>query len=188
MRVLLRVDLFVLGRVDPGCAWQFRRGWRLADEALGVGVVGGGQDPGAPGPDGCGPAVAAWIEGNRAGKPGRYFRVLNCASEYGLSLETWGREWDWVMPRSASSRATDLEVIEEPRSAWMLSWPRVMPCFAQVAAMSFSAKAADSRVATIQPTNVAAVDVQDHVQVVVGPFRRAVQLGDVPWSTPGPAR
>ena len=28
--------------------------------------------------------------------------------------------------------------------------------------------------------DVAAVDVQDHVQVVVGPFRRAVQLGDVP--------
>jgi hypothetical protein len=28
----------------------------------------------------------------------------------------------------------------------------VMPCFAQVAAISFSARAADSRVATIQPT------------------------------------
>jgi hypothetical protein len=45
-----------------------------------------------------------------------------------------------------------LDVIEEPRSAWMVSWPRVMPCFAQVAAISFSARAADSRVATIQPT------------------------------------
>jgi hypothetical protein len=28
--------------------------------------------------------------------------------------------------------------------------------------------------------HVPGVDVQDHVQVVVGPFRRAVQLGDVP--------
>ena len=28
--------------------------------------------------------------------------------------------------------------------------------------------------------DVAAVDVEDHVQVVVGPLRRAVQLGDVP--------
>ena len=92
------------------------------------------------------------IEANRAGKPGRYFRVLNCASEYGLSLETCGREWDWVIPRSASSSATGLDVMELPRSAWRLSWPRVMPCLAQVALMSFSAKTADSRVATIQPT------------------------------------
>ncbi len=97
-------------------------------------------------------ARAAWIVGNRAGNPGRYFSVLNCASEYGLSLETCGREWDWVTPRSASSSATGLEVIEEPRSAWMLSWPRVMPCLAQVAAISFSARTADSQVATIQPT------------------------------------
>jgi hypothetical protein len=45
-----------------------------------------------------------------------------------------------------------LDVIEEPRSAWMLSRPRLMPCFSQVAAISFSARAADSQVATIQPT------------------------------------
>ena len=67
-------------------------------------------------------------------------------------METCGREWDWVMPRSASSSATGLDVIEDPRSAWMLSCPRLMPCFAQVAAISFSARPADSRVATIQPT------------------------------------
>ena len=36
----------------------------------------------------------------------------------------------------------------------MLSWPRVMACLAQVAAISLSAKAADSRVATIQPTDL----------------------------------
>ena len=79
-------------------------------------------------------------------------RVLNCASEYGLSLLTCGREWDWMTPRSASRNATGLEVIEEPRSAWMLSCPRPMPCLLQVAAISFSARAADSQVATIQPT------------------------------------
>ena len=56
-RVLLSAGLLVLGRVDPGCAWQFRRGWRFADEAFGVGVVGGVQDLGAVGPDGCGLAV-----------------------------------------------------------------------------------------------------------------------------------
>src|ERR1700690_3232691 len=97
-------------------------------------------------------ARAASIELNRAGNPGRYFRVLNCASEYGLSLLTWGREWDWVTPRSASSSATGLDVRELPRSAWRLSWPRVMPCLAQVSLMSFSARIADSRAATIQPT------------------------------------
>ncbi len=52
----------------------------------------------------------------------------------------------------ADDLGTGLEVIEDPRSAWMLSCPRVMPCPAQVAAISFSARAADSRVATIQPT------------------------------------
>src|SRR5487761_1057585 len=92
---------------------------------------------------------------NRAAKPGVHQSgngpVLNCASEYGLSLLTCGREWDWVTPRSASRKATGFDVIEEPRSAWMVSWPRLMCCFAAVAAMSFSAWAADSRVATIQP-------------------------------------
>jgi len=34
-----------------------RRGRRFADEALGVSEIGGVQDLGASGPDGCGPAV-----------------------------------------------------------------------------------------------------------------------------------
>ena len=36
-------------------------------------------------------ARAPWIAPNRFGNAGRYFRVLNCASEHGLSLERWGR-------------------------------------------------------------------------------------------------
>src|SRR5215213_5783803 len=36
-----------LGRVDPGGGGQLRRTWRLADEALGVGRVGGGEHLGA---------------------------------------------------------------------------------------------------------------------------------------------
>ena len=67
-------------------------------------------------------------------------------------METCGREWDWVMPRSARSSATGLDVIEEPRSACRLSWPQVMPCLAQVSEMSFPARTADSQGATIQPT------------------------------------
>jgi len=53
---LLSGGFLLLGRVDPGCAWQFWWGRWLAGEAFGVGVAGGGQDLGAPGPDG-GPAV-----------------------------------------------------------------------------------------------------------------------------------
>src|ERR1700722_7513438 len=56
-RVLLSDAFLLLGRVDPGCSWQFRRCGRLADEALGVGVVGGVQDLGACSPDGRGVAV-----------------------------------------------------------------------------------------------------------------------------------
>ena len=68
-----------------------------------------------------------------------------------MSLETCGREWDWVTPRSASSSVTGLEVIEAAVGV-DAQLAAVMPCLAQVAAISFSAKAADSRVATIQPT------------------------------------
>ena len=56
-------------------------------------------------------------EANDVGKSGRYFRVLNWASENGLSLLTRGREWERVTPRSASSAETGLEVIDVPRSA-----------------------------------------------------------------------
>ena len=120
------------------------------------------------------------MESNRSGKSGRYFRVLNWASEYGLSLETCGRLCDLVTPRSASRNATGLEVIEEPRSAWMVSWSRPMPCLAQVSAISSSARAADLAGGDHPADHVAAEDVEDHVQVEVGPLRRAAQLGDVP--------
>jgi hypothetical protein len=58
--------------------------------------------------------------------------VLNCASEKGLSFGQCGREWVLVTPRSASSMATGLEAIEEPRSAWMVSWSRSTPCLQMV--------------------------------------------------------
>jgi hypothetical protein len=56
-----------------------------------------------------------------------------------------------VTPRSASRNATGLEVIEEPRSAWMASCPGLICCLAQVWPIIVSARAADSRGATIQP-------------------------------------
>jgi hypothetical protein len=80
-----------------------------------MGIVGGGQDLGAGLVEPSGVAVvdrlgviiaipawrcsrlyqvkncwqnarASWMEPNRAGKPGRYFMVLNWLSEYGLML------------------------------------------------------------------------------------------------------
>src|ERR1019366_10920 len=67
------------------------------------------------------------------------------------SLELAFRIWVLVTPRSASIRATGFEVIEVPRSAWMVRVPAAMPCFSQVAAISRLANSAVSRPATIQP-------------------------------------
>src|ERR1700755_118242 len=60
----------------------------------------------------------AWqSDPKRSGNSGPYFKVLNNDSEYGLSLDTRGRECDRVTSRSASSAATVLLVIDVPRSA-----------------------------------------------------------------------
>src|ERR1035441_8442728 len=88
----------------------------------------------------------------RSGKSGMYLRVLKWLSEYGLSSETWGRLWVLVTPKSAINSATGFEVIEVPRSAWMVKSPATMPCFAHVSAISRLASSAVSRGATIQPT------------------------------------
>ena len=57
----------------------------------------------------------------------KVFIVLNCASEYGLSFGTYGRECDFSTPRSARSCATVFEVIDGPRSLCMMSPSRAMP-------------------------------------------------------------
>src|SRR6202453_3165237 len=61
--------------------------------------------------------LASQSDPKRSGNAGPYFNVLNNDSEYGLSLDTRGRECDRVTSRSASSAATVLLVIEVPRSA-----------------------------------------------------------------------
>src|SRR5882757_4287633 len=84
-------------------------------------------------------ALASSIEVKHAGNPGRYLRVLNWASEYGLSFETCGREWVLVTPRSASRKATGLEVIDDPRSAWRVNCPGGTACLTMVSAIRRSA-------------------------------------------------
>ena len=95
-------------------------------------------------------------------------------------MVTCGRECDWVTQRSASRNATGLEVIDLPRSAWMVNWSRPIACLAQLWRISTSARAADSRLATIQPTTYRERDIQDHVEVVGGPFRWATQFRYIP--------
>jgi hypothetical protein len=56
------------------------------------------------------------------------------------------------MPRSASRNATGLEVIEGPRSAWMVNCPALMCCLVAVWRIRTSASAADSRCVIIHPT------------------------------------
>ena len=43
------------------------------------------------------------MDPNWPGNAGQYLKVLKFASEYGLSLDTCGREWDWSMPSGAES-------------------------------------------------------------------------------------
>jgi hypothetical protein len=49
-----------------------------------------------------------------------YFSILNCTSEYGLSFEYRGRECDRETPRSIINSDTGFEVIDPPRSAWIV--------------------------------------------------------------------
>src|ERR1035437_7559027 len=113
------------------------------------------------------------MEPKRSGNSGRYLRVLNWLSEYGLSSETWGRLWVLVTPRSASNSATGREVIEVPRSAWMVRFPTTMPCFWQVSAISRLASSEVSRPRHHPAHHIAAEDVQDDVEMEVSPFGRA---------------
>ena len=52
----------------------------------------------------------------------------------------------------AKAQEAGFDVIELPRSAWMVSWSRRMPWLAAVCRISTSASGADSRLATIHPT------------------------------------
>ncbi|RGC64951.1 hypothetical protein C5N14_31095 [Micromonospora sp. MW-13] len=94
--------------------------------------------------------VRAWArDANRSGNTGAYFNVLNQASLYGLSLDTFGRECERVTSRSSSRSATDFDVIDVPRSActtcgtpWTSNTWRIID----------SARGPDSRACTRAPT------------------------------------
>ena len=125
-------------------------------------------------------ARASSMQPKRAGKSGRYFIVLNCASEYGLSSETCGRLWLLVMSRSTSSAATGLERMLAPRSACRVSMPGTMSCRADGLGDELLGEVGALALGDHPAHDVAAEDVQDHVEVEAGPLRRPLELGDVP--------
>ena len=98
-------------------------------------------------------ARASSMRPKRSGKSGRYFSVLNCASENGLSFEVYGRLCVLVTPRSASRNATGLERhrLSRGRRGWSAGRGAIC-CCSSVSAISFSASGAVSRCCTVQPT------------------------------------
>ena len=118
-------------------------------------------------------ALACWRDPNRSGKTGAYFKVLNHASEYGLSLDTRGREWDRVTSRSASRVGDGLGGhrgapvgVHDLRDA-VQGEDLLHHLFRQDAALV----GVDGR-----PDDVAGVDVDHHVGVVVDALDRAGSL------------
>ena len=98
-------------------------------------------------------AVATAASSKRPGKPGWYFRVLNCASEKGLSSLTWGRLSERVTPEVGEElRGALAGHGAAPRSECRVSIWGSMPCLRQVCSMSVAASAELSRSATIHPT------------------------------------
>ena len=69
--------------------------------------------------------------------------------------------WFCVTPRSASSNATGLAVMEEPRSACRVNCPGPICCFSQVSVMSRWASPADSARGDHPADHVAAEDIQN---------------------------
>ena len=116
----------------------------------------------------------------RRGKPGWYFKVLNCASENGLSSETCGRLNDRVTPRSASSCAVHLLVIGRTAIGMQGQDLRLDTL---LGARLFDQSAGQRRVLPVghHPAHrVAAEDVEQDVEVVVGPLLRPQQFRYVP--------
>ena len=60
---------------------------------------------------------AAGRLGKQSGKSGRYLRVLHWGSEYGWSLDVWGREWLFVTLSSAKQAAAGWDAITAPLPA-----------------------------------------------------------------------
>src|ERR1022692_1907881 len=124
-------------------------------------------------------ARASSIEPKRSGKSGRYFRVLNCASEYGLSSETCGRLCVLVTCRSTSKAATGLERIRAPIGMQGEGSRKDVLLGHRIGDQLFS-ELSGFPVRDHPTDHVTAVDIEDDVQVIVGPFHRTPDFRDIP--------
>src|SRR6266540_522496 len=110
----------------------------------------------------------------------RYFRVLNCASENGLSLDTRGREKLAATPRSTRSSAVFFARMGLPRSECSVSVSGVMPYLPQVSLDQRLGQPGVLGAGDQPPDNAAAEDVEQHVQIEVLPLQRRAQPRYVP--------
>ena len=85
-----------------------------------------------------------------------------------------------VTPRSARRKATDLLRIELPRSACTVSWSGSMSCLRQLSAMRALRERGTFSVSQHPANHVAGEDVEDDVEVVVGPLDGATKLRYIP--------
>jgi hypothetical protein len=130
--------------LDLGCGVEVdRRRGVHADPGVAMLMVVGGEEPLAE-------RAGVGERPEPVREVGHILEGLNCASEYGLSFEHRGRECDRRTPRSVMSSDTGFEVIEPPRSAWIVCGARWLRAMASVR-KSF-ATTASSVLATSHPT------------------------------------
>ena len=84
----------------------------------------------------------------------------------------YGLLWVLVTPRSDSSNATGFNFIDEQRSAWSVSWPFSMSCFAHVSFDKLLGQCCRLCRDNHPAHDIAAEDIQDHIEVEMGPFDR----------------
>src|ERR1039457_1318905 len=120
------------------------------------------------------------MEPNRSGNSGRYLRVLNWLSEYGLSSETWGSAMGFCHAqigqhqrhRLRGHRGSSIRVYGQRScgDALFLAGCRDQPLgqFGRFAGSYHPAH------------HIAAEDIEDDIEMEVGPFGWAQQLGYIP--------
>jgi hypothetical protein len=120
---------------------------------------------------------------NRSGNSGRYFRVLKFDSEYGLSLEVYGRLCVLVTAEVSEQELHRLGALRRAAVGLggdLLLLGRLLDQrLGQLSVLPVLDRPAD---------DVAAEQVEDHVQVVVRPLGRTLELAEANRPLEGGAR
>ena len=90
---------------------------RACREPLGMGRIRRGEHGGALGHALLGQAEVHVVGREQPAAAMVMLGVVPGEEDVPVSLDTWGREWVFVTPRSASRKATDFETMAWPRSA-----------------------------------------------------------------------